>query len=507
MSSRSDERSAAPAENANSLGTMPVVAQSSGSGPEPRSEGEAVSTRPAPPSIVAPPGEVSRSPFAPPPTPPPPGPPARSAPLPAPPFAPQAGAPLASGPAAPPLPPLPTVALAPTWRDEPRLPPAPPTYTRPSAGALPPLPPLPTPAGTTTAMPPPARRRPWLIGVVAALAAALLTAGVFALVERDGETVSTAGARAQGDPLDIQALLTKAQPSVVTIQTGTPDSIYGGAGTGVIISTDGDVLTNAHVVEGVGAVQVRLFDGREVTADLVGSFPDADIALVRIREAEGLTPAELGSSDDARVGDAVVAIGNALNLGGLPSVTEGIISAKDRVIPMSEITVSSLLQTDAAINPGNSGGPLLDARGQVIGINTAIISGAQNIGFAIPIDEVKPLVEQLRQGQGVLTPDDAYLGVVTVPVDSLTADQLDEYGISASRGAVVVEISPGSAAEAGGLQFGDVVVAVDGVPVDQPSDLGELVQGYRPGDQIALQIERDGRKRDLAVQLGSRGGD
>jgi S1-C subfamily serine protease len=344
------------------------------------------------------------------------------------------------------------------------------------------------------------------VALVAGLAAALLTAAVFATVGRDDGDATVSGPPSSGEPLDIQAVLTKAQPSVVTIQTGTPDSIYGGAGTGVIISNDGDVLTNAHVVSGEGAVQVRLFDGRELVADLVGSFPDADIALVRIRDADGLTPAELGSSVDARVGDEVLAIGNALNLGGLPSVTEGIISAKDRVIPMSEITVSSLLQTDAAINPGNSGGPLVNASGQVIGINTAIISGAQNIGFAIPIDEIKPLVEQLRKGQGTLTPDDAYLGVVTVPVDTLGPDELDEYGISASRGAVVLEISPGTAAEAAGLQFGDVVVAVDGVPVDEPSDLSGAIGGHRPGDQVTLQIERDGRKRDVTVQLGARGG-
>jgi putative serine protease PepD len=474
---------------------MRRVAHTSGSGPEPRVEGRA-----------SPPEAGADRPFAPPPppTPPPttPPPPTRAPSGPA-----LAPPPPDGGPPPPPLPPLTSPDPATTWRDVPRLPAAPPTYARPSAGDLPPLPPLPVPAFPIGADRPPPGRRVWLVGLVAALAAALLTAAAVTVVGGGDDDASVTNRPPRpGESLDIQAVLTKAQPSVVTIQTGAADGIYGGAGTGVIISDDGDVLTNDHVISGEGSVQVRLFDGRELTADLVGSFPDADIALIRIRDAGGLTPAELGSSGEARVGDEVVAIGNALNLGGLPSVTEGIISAKDRMIPMSEITVSSLLQTDAAINPGNSGGPLVNARGQVIGINTAIISGAQNIGFAIPIDEVKPLVDQLRQGQGALTPDDAYLGVVTVPVGGLTPDQLDEYGISASRGAVVLEITPDTAAAAAGLQFGDVVVAVDGVPVDEPSDLSAAIEGYRPGDQITIQIERDGRKRDVTVRLGARGG-
>jgi S1-C subfamily serine protease len=491
---------------------MPSVTHAPGPGPEPRSEGGDLPLR-ASGGPFAPPPTVPDPPPAPP-TPPPPS-PAPTAFLPPPPASPLApfqteavgASPTVAGPPPPPLPPVAPGASAPTWRDTPRLPSVPPTYVPPSGGDLPPLPPLPVPAGSTAVAPPAPGRRSWLVALVAGLAAALLTAAVFTSVGRSDDDATASSPPTSGEPLDIQAVLTKAQPSVVTIQTGTPDAIYGGAGTGVIISDDGDVLTNAHVVSGEGSVQVRLFDGRELTADLVGSFPDADIALVRIRDAVGLTPAELGSSVDARVGDEVLAIGNALNLGGLPSVTEGIISAKDRVIPMSEITVSSLLQTDAAINPGNSGGPLVNARGQVIGINTAIISGAQNIGFAIPIDEIKPLVDQLRQGQGALTPDDAFLGVVTVPVDTLGPDELDEYGISASRGAVVLEITPGTAAEAAELQYGDVVVAVDGVPVDEPSDLTGAIGGYRPGDQITLQIERDGRKRDVTVQLGARGGD
>lgn len=338
--------------------------------------------------------------------------------------------------------------------------------------------------------------------------AALVTGALFLTVgERAADTSgSAAGGRLAGAALDLQSLLTKAQPSVVAIQTGDESSIYGGAGTGVIIDADGDVLTNAHVVGGAGSVQVRLHDGREVTADLVGSFPDADIALVRLRDTSRLTPAELGSSEEARVGDDVVAIGNALNLGGLPSVTVGILSAKDRMIQTPEITLTRLLQTDAAINPGNSGGPLLNARGQVIGINTAIIGDAQNIGFAIPIDVIRPLIEDLRSGNGAITPDDAFLGVVTVDVAELSPDLLDEYRISASRGAVITEVTEGTAAADAALGIGDVVVAVDGDRVEASEDLGELIRRHRPGDEVVIVYEREGRRQTVTVRLGARGG-
>ena len=153
-----------------------------------------------------------------------------------------------------------------------------------------------------------------------------------------------------------------------------------------------------------------------------------------------------------QVGDDVVAIGNALNLGGPPSVTEGIISATDRSIQAQDVTLDNLIQTDAAINPGNSGGPLLNADGQVVAINTAIIDTAQNIGFAIAIDSIKPLIDEIKQGQGTVTPDTAFLGVSTKDVGSMTPDVLAQYGVKTSDGAFVVDIQPGSAAGVGGLR-------------------------------------------------------
>jgi serine protease Do len=293
---------------------------------------------------------------------------------------------------------------------------------------------------------------------------------------------------------------------VVAVQTGdsSEPGLYGGAGTGVVIGEEGFVLTNWHVIGGANVVRVTLFDGSEHEADLIGSFPDDDIALVQIRDDVTLTAAELGSSADAKVGDDVVAIGNALNLGGPPSVTEGIVSATDRTIQAPETTMQGLIQTDAAINPGNSGGPLLNAQGQVIGINTAIISDAQNIGFAIPIDSIKPLIEELKLGRGTVTPDSAFLGVITESVDAIPQADLDEFEVSASSGAFVSSIQPGSAAERGGLQEGDVITRIDGERVTSNTDVGDIIRSRNAGDEITIEYERAGRKETVTVELGTR---
>ena len=368
-------------------------------------------------------------------------------------------------------------------------------------------PPPPLPRPDPVPHPPTAQGVAPVLVVVVALAAALLsafvTAALFLALDDDG---GSGAARAGSGALDIASLLDRAQPSVVTLQTGqsSGDAVFGGAGSGVIISDDGLVLTNAHVIAGSTQLQVTLSDGRVFDAELVGSSPDDDIALIRLDGAEGLEPAELGSSDGAAVGDEVVAIGNALNLGGPPSVTRGIVSAKDRVIEAPNVTLRGLLQTDAAINPGNSGGPLLDVQGRVIGINTAIISDAQNIGFAIPIDAVRPLIADLEAGRGEITPDTAFLGVVTIAVGQVDAAVLDEYGVRTDAGVFVSDLVPGSAAADGGLELGDVVVAVDGDPMDTPGDLQSTVQAGEPGDRLELDVERGGERRTVVVTLGSR---
>ena len=346
--------------------------------------------------------------------------------------------------------------------------------------------------------------------VVGALIAALVTAGVFVVLDDDGATPSTASgapARQIGDRgVDIREILEKAQPSVVSISTDqtTERGVFGGAGSGVIISEDGLVLTNAHVVSGATTVEVVLHDGSVESATLVGSSPDDDIALVRIDEPVDLVPAEIGSSADVVVGDDVVAIGNALNLGGPPSVTLGIVSAKDRTIEApGGLVLRDLIQTDAAINPGNSGGPLLNADGQVVGINTAIIDDAQNIGFAIAVDAIGNLIEELKQGQGDITPDSAFLGVSMMDVEEVTESVLEQYRVSADAGAFVSDLVPGSAATDAGLELGDVIVEVDGVPVASSDDVADAIRNREAGEPIELTYERGGERFETTATLKS----
>lgn len=346
--------------------------------------------------------------------------------------------------------------------------------------------------------------------VLAALVGSLSTIGVMSLVSGDRvvERVVQAPLQLAGEELDIGGLLAKAQPSVVLIRTGgaSTGGVYGGAGSGVIISEDGLVLTNAHVMGNNASAEVTLFDGETRQAILVGSSREDDIALISLVDPPALTPAELGNSADVRVGDSVVAIGNALNLGGTPSVTLGIVSAKDREIQApGNIVLRNLIQTDAAINPGNSGGPLLNALGQVVGINTAIISDAQSIGFAIAIDAVKPLIDEI-QAEGDIAPDDAFLGVSMVAVADLLEATRQEYGVTVDQGVFVTEVVPGSAASAAGFQPGDVIVDVDGEPVRSSSDVSNIIRSLAPGDSLTMRVIRDGEEIEVTAVLGTRGG-
>ena len=301
--------------------------------------------------------------------------------------------------------------------EPPTAPPPPPAWSSPSLTAGPDRTP-PTTSGPAAAR----GGRRWIaVAVISAVLGAIVGAGVAGAIvsaddDADERTETAAEPRRDplrtpesgssgpntalaGTPLDIQGVLDKVQPAVVAI--GVSGSQGMGAGTGVILTADGEVLTNNHVVEGASTIEVTL-DGERAPrqADLVGAEPDADLALLKIRDAEGLPTAQLGSSSAAKVGDDVVAIGNALALPGGPTVTEGIISAKDRTL--TEAGLDGLIQTDAAINRGNSGGPLVNAAGEVIGINTAVIRGggsaAEGIGLAIAIDTAKPIIEALRAG-------------------------------------------------------------------------------------------------------------
>ena len=388
----------------------------------------------------------------------------------------------------------------------------------PGSGSQPPVSgPAPKLDGPVRTVRHPTRRSPALVGFVAFLLGALVVGGVFATYafgDRRGRgqqvtsrpTATTTARRTGPAPvLDIRKILDIAQPSVVSITTGSDESIFGGAGSGVVISADGLVLTNAHVIESSGGkISVRFNDGVAATATLIGASTSDDIALLQAQRTD-LTPATLGSSADLLVGDNVVAIGNALALGGDPSVTSGIVSAKDRSIDDGQIALDHLIQTDAAINPGNSGGPLVNAGGEVVGINTAIIDGAQNVGFSLAIDQVEELLDDLKAGKGDVKPNPAVLGVASVTVDDTLTDGVrSTYGVTAQAGALVTAVDADSAAADAGIEEGDVVVEVGGDAVATNEDVTGAIRSRAPGDQVSITVERQGRRRTFDVTLGPR---
>jgi len=338
---------------------------------------------------------------------------------------------------------------------------------------------------------------------VGAVVGAAVAAGTVVAVDDDPEaTVSRPAAvipAAEGD-MDIRAVLDAVQPSVVTIEVNgsSTQGVFGSAGSGIIISEDGMVLTNAHVIASAESIEVRFFDGTTSSAELVGSFPEDDIALVQLEDADGLVPATLGESSDLQVGDEVVAIGNALDLTGQPTVTRGIVSALDREIEGQGVALDDLIQTDAAINPGNSGGPLVAADGTVVGVNTAIIDGSQNIGFSIAIDNAKPVIDDLRTGK---TSGGGFLGISSQSMTPVIAENLD---VPVETGAVIVEVVPGTAADDAGLERGDVIVEIDGQAVTSAANVGSIVRDKEPGDEVEIVFYRGDDKRTVKATLGSR---
>ncbi len=368
----------------------------------------------------------------------------------------------------------------------------------------PPIRPRPSPY---TPPPPPARRSRAPMWVAAAAAVALFTGVVGGVVganlANDDAPVTAAGtagtagtsttpaasgpsAAVGGPVLDVAAILNKVEPAVVAIQAS--GRLGTGQGTGVVISADGEVLTNAHVIEGATSIRVTITGQTQSrAATLVGADSFNDVALLKITGASGLATADLGSSAAVKVGDDVVAVGNALGLRGDPTVTRGIVSALNRSLD----TLTGMIQTDAAINPGNSGGPLADNKGQVIGINTAVAGrGGQNIGFAIPIDSARTILDRLRSGQAPQAV--GYLGVST-------RDPGDN-----SQGAEIVDLVAGGPADRGGMEIGDLVTEVDGKEVVGSDGLVGVLRQLSPGTRVSVTVERDGRSQKLTVTLGER---
>ena len=375
----------------------------------------------------------------------------------------------------------------------------------------------PTPTGWPALDVPPAesvsaRRAAMLGGVVGCIVAALLAAVLWVTVGDDDSGSSTTDTPSSivapgGTEFDIQAVLAKVQTSVVSIETSRENigGVFSGAGTGIVLTADGLVLTNAHVVGASSTIQVTLSDGTTKDATLVGSVPQDDLAVIRVEGVDDLVPAELGTSSELNVGDPVVAIGNALNLGGPPSVTLGIVSAKDRTIEAPGVTLQGLVQTDAAINPGNSGGPLVNAAGQVVGVNTAIVEDSQNIGFAIAIDLARPIIDQIENGEGTITPNTAYLGVATTTVADLLPQLRVSAGIEAEDGAFVSEVVPGEAADKAGIRVGDVLLRIGDRDISSSEEVGEAVLDHAPGDRVEIVLERNGDEQRITVTLGDRG--
>jgi S1-C subfamily serine protease len=330
-----------------------------------------------------------------------------------------------------------------------------------------------------------------------------------------GATATTAPALTGSFRDAIRQAEERAKPAVVQVtneQTGIGNfgqsgAIPVGVGSGIIYDNQGHILTNNHVVDGATTIVVSLSDGRTFTAKLLGGDTRTDLAVIQI-SGSNLPVAQLGDSTQMRVGDWVVAIGNALALPGGPTVTAGVVSALNRSVQEPATSQGAgpflfgLIQTDAAINPGNSGGPLVNLDGQVIGINTlgggTTSSGTQTygIGFAISIATAKPIADQLVATGQVVHP---YVGISYVPLNPALSAQ---NGISVPYGAYITSVVPGSPAAQAGLQSGDVITAIDGTPIQNDSDLAQILSNDKPGDTVTLTVLRGSQTLTIKVTLG-----
>jgi serine protease Do len=311
------------------------------------------------------------------------------------------------------------------------------------------------------------------------------------------------------DGQPVVAVVERVQPSVVNVTTdlfrpGAPGETVTGTGTGFVVRSDGVVVTNFHVVEGAANIQVTTADGTEFEARVIGGAQELDLAVLKV-DGDDLPTVDLGDSDVLELGETVVAIGFPLRLEGGPSVTAGIVSAKERTIqaqgPGGDTrTLEDLIQTDAAINPGNSGGPLVSLSGRVVGINTAGIQpgAAENIGFAIAINRVQPIIDRAIEDPEAPV---AYLGVSTQDVDALVAAQLD---LPVDRGALVLDILPGGPADQAGMQGEDVILRIGERDIETGEDVRDAVLEHSPDERVDVVVIRDGDEQRLTVTLGTR---
>ena len=319
----------------------------------------------------------------------------------------------------------------------------------------------------------------------------------------------TSGAADEAQRLTVPDLVKLISPAVVHISTRqlSVDALGrpvpgGGVGTGFIIDSFGHVLTNNHLVAGAERILVTTTDGRALEADLIGSDPQTDVAVLQI-DPEGISAVQLGESAALEVGEQVVAIGHALDLPGGPTVTVGVVSALDRTLTNVDgagWTLSALVQTDASINPGNSGGPLLNMTGKVVGINTAGIPGSQNVGFAISIDSLKPIIDELIMNGRI---ERGFIGIITATVTRSIARQND---LPVEEGVFLLDVSPGTGAAGAGLQRGDIIVELAGDVVSDSGDLSRILAMHKPGSTVEVRFHREAETdaRTVQVTLGER---
>jgi putative serine protease PepD len=335
----------------------------------------------------------------------------------------------------------------------------------------------------------PPRRRRLVPALALAVAVAALALSAVTLLGDDDEPGLLA---ADGGPVartQDGRVYQAAAPGVVSVQAGPA------SGTGFVVRGDGTIVTNAHVVATAETAEVSFGDsGRTVDAEVLGTDVSSDLAVLRVDpgSVDRLRPLQLADSGQVRVGDAVVAIGYPFGLDR--TATAGIVSAVGREIRAPDgFQIDQVIQTDAPINPGNSGGPLLDARGRVIGVNTQIATGGNGrgnvgIGFAVPANTVREVLPALTRGERIKRP---FLGVTSAPHPS---------------GAEIQGVTPGSPAQAAGLQSGDVITGVDGTPVTEPDDVSRVVGQLEPGDEVEVEVTRGGEQRTFDVELGTRPG-
>jgi putative serine protease PepD len=368
---------------------------------------------------------------------------------------------------------------------------------------------------------------------VAALIGSVIGGSIVSANSHNGSTTTvrqiSSGPALLNGTTDIQSVIAKVLPAVVSIDAKTPQpqsqtffgQPQGGGtledqGTGMIITPNGEVVTNNHVISGATVITVTLYgQTKALPATLVDTDPITDVALLQITGASDLPTVTFGNSNDVQVGNAVVAIGNALGLSaGTPTVTQGIISAEGRSVTAGDPTtnatenLTNMFQTDAAINPGNSGGPLVDSSGQVIAMNTAVASSsggnaqAQNIGFAIPSNQITGLLPSLRN-RSIGPASQTSSGFLGVSIESLTPQLRTAYNFVPTQGAVVTQVEPGSPADVAGLEQGDVITTFDGKAITGAGQLQQLVQKDHPGQSVRIGIYRGQAQMTLTATLSS----